>query len=35
MYRKILPPKIKILLVFNRCYLGRPMHYHSVNMITV
>lgn len=34
-YRKIPSQNIKILLVFNRCYLGRPVYYHSVNMITV
>lgn len=35
MYRKILSQNRKILLVFNRCYLRRPMYYHKVNMITL
>lgn len=35
MQGKMLSPNIKIILPFNRCYLGRPMCYHIVKMLTV
>lgn len=35
MQGKMLSPNIKILLPFNRCYLGRPMSYPIVKMLTV